>query len=121
MCCFSKPVSSVSDTRIFARADEGQREFLVYSMSLEAKQDLAMILPLPVAAGTGEKGVEFINLEGYPDFFADLLKGFPVPPPRESRGHDAIPTAAGAAPRVDQRAGALMPAWSVAPVSGVMG
>jgi hypothetical protein len=101
MCCFSKPVISVSDTRIFARADEEQREFLVYSMSLEAKQDLAMILPLPVAAGTGEKGVDFINLEGYPDFFADLLKGFPVPSPGEGRGHDTMTMTAAAAPKLE--------------------
>jgi hypothetical protein len=78
MCCFSKPVKSVSDTNIFARASANHREFLVYSMSLEAKQDLAMILPLPVADGSGEHAVEFIDLKGYPGFFGDLRLGFPA-------------------------------------------
>jgi hypothetical protein len=82
MCCFSKPVVSVSATNIFARAGEGNRQFLVYSMSIEADQDLAMILPLPVIAGVGEKEVEFINLKDYPQypgFFASLRAGFPQP------------------------------------------
>jgi hypothetical protein len=48
-------------------------------MSLEANQDLAMILPLPVAEGAGEHVVEFIDLKGYPSFFADLRNGFPMP------------------------------------------
>ncbi len=79
MCCFSKPVSSVHDTNIFVRAGEHGREFLAYSMSLEAAQDLAMILPIPVAEGTGEKAVEFIDLKDYPEFFGDLRSGFPMP------------------------------------------
>lgn len=46
MCCFSQPVKSVHDTNIFARAGANGREFLVYSMSLEANQDLAVgIIP----------------------------------------------------------------------------
>ena len=78
MCCFSRPVISVSATNIFARAGEDGRQFLVYSMTLKAKDDLAMVLPLPVQNGTDEKGVSFIDLSGYPDFFADLRKGFLV-------------------------------------------
>ena len=81
MCCFSRPVVSVSATRIFARAEDAHRQFLTYSMTLSAKEDLAMILPLPVRAGSGEKAVTFISLEEYPQFFADLEKGFPPPPP----------------------------------------
>lgn len=80
MCCFSKPVVSVSATNIFVRAGADGRQFLVYSMSFSAKWDLAMILPLPVPAGAGEKAVEFIDLEDYPLFFSDLNKGFPPPP-----------------------------------------
>jgi hypothetical protein len=87
MCCFSKPVVSVSDTKIFARAGADGRQFLVYSMGLSAKQDLAMILPLPVAPGTGEKGVEFINLKGYSNFFDDLRSGFPYPAATASEAH----------------------------------
>ncbi|PAW83637.1 MAG: hypothetical protein B9S33_13425 [Pedosphaera sp. Tous-C6FEB] len=77
MCCFSRPVDFVRATKIFARAEDAHRQFLVYSMTLSAKEDLAMILPLPVRAGSGEKAVTFINLEEYPQFFADLEKGFP--------------------------------------------
>jgi len=79
MCCFSQPVISVSATNIFARPTEEGRQFLVYSMTLSARKDLAMVLPLPVKVGTDEKGVTFIDLNGYPDFFTDLLKGFPMP------------------------------------------
>ena len=97
MCCFSQPVVSVSATNIFARpADEG-RQFLVYSMTLKAKEDLAMVLPLPVKIGTGEKDVSFIDLSGYPDFFGDLLRGFPQPVMTEgtkSRGFSAPSAAA---------------------------
>jgi hypothetical protein len=86
MCCFSQPVISVSATKIFARAGEGDRQFLVYSMTLGAKQDLAMVLPIPVKVRAGEKDVEFIDLSGYPNFFADIDRGFPTPvlPPTTS-------------------------------------
>jgi len=79
MCCFSRPVQSVSATNIFARSAEGGRQYLVYSMKLRAKEELAMVLPLPVISGSGEKAVTFIDLKGYAEFFADLSKGFPVP------------------------------------------
>ncbi len=81
MCCFSRPVVSVSATRIFARGfprgPEQEREFVVYSMHLEAKEDLAMVLPIPSKRNSGESAVRFINLEAHPAFFADLEKGFP--------------------------------------------
>ncbi len=80
MCCFTGPVTAVSTTRIFARADHGDRQFLVYSMHVETNQGLAMVLPLPVKHGTDEKGVSFIDLKGYPDFFDDMESGFPAPP-----------------------------------------
>ena len=77
MCCFSRPLQSVSATQIFARSGADGRQFLVYSMTLRAKEDLAMVLPLPVKSGRDEKAVSFIDLKDYPDFFADLRKGFP--------------------------------------------
>ncbi len=86
MCCFSRPVISVSATNIFARAAENGRQFLVYSMTVITKHELAMGLPLPVKIGTGEKGVNFIDLSGYAGFFTDLLKGFPV-----SKSEGALP------------------------------
>ena len=77
MCCFSRPVQAVSATNIFARPGENGRQLLAYSMTLRAKEDLAMILPLP--AGSGEQAVTFINLNHYAGFFTDLRSGFPLP------------------------------------------
>jgi hypothetical protein len=79
-------VQKVADTSIFARASKDDRQFLVYSMLLSAKEDLAMILPIPTPAKAGEDAVKFINLEKYPDFFKDMLKGFPVPVPKNGFG-----------------------------------
>jgi hypothetical protein len=83
MCCFSRPIVSVSTTQIFARAAKEDRQYLVYSMNLSAKEDLAMVLPIPTPKAAKEDAVEFISLKEYPTFFADLLKAFP--PPRGPR------------------------------------
>ncbi|TPW20872.1 MAG: hypothetical protein FD126_1239 [Elusimicrobia bacterium] len=77
MCCFAGPVRHVGATRIFARV-QGRSQALVYAMSVDSEGPNAMILPLPVAAGTGDGGVEFVDLSGYPEFFDDLDKGFPA-------------------------------------------
>jgi hypothetical protein len=82
MCCFSGPVEKVADTNIFARSVENGRQLLVYSMTIAARNDLAMILPLPVPPGSPEDAVRFIDLKGYPEFFHDLKLGFPDPKPR---------------------------------------
>jgi len=95
MCCFSRNVAFVKNTRIFARPLGGGRQAVAYQMNLGAPEDLAMILPLPVQRdlpakasakaeaaakeGAADKPLEFVNLEKYPDFFDDLAKGFPVP------------------------------------------
>src|SRR5262249_62363241 len=79
MCCFSRPVDLVANTNIFARASKDGRQFLVYAMTLSAKEDLSMILPLPTPKDAKEDAVKFINLEKYADFFTDLLAGFPIP------------------------------------------
>ncbi len=79
MCCFSRPVISVAATRIFARDDADGRQFLVYSMTLDAAEELAMVLPLPVPRRSGEDAARFIDLHEYPTFFNDLEKGFPAP------------------------------------------
>ena len=84
MCCFSRPVERVANTHIFARGSKESRQFLVYSMTLSAKEDLAMILPIPVPKESKDDAVRFVNLEKYLDFFADMLKGFPPPAPAES-------------------------------------
>src|SRR5205814_5677001 len=77
MCCFSQPVISVSGTNIFARPDADGRQLLVYSMTINARNDLTMILPLPVKTPAGEKDVKFVDLKEYPNFFADMESGFP--------------------------------------------
>lgn len=76
MCCFSGSVRSVTNTRIFARILPDHRQALIYSMSLDTPRDVAMILPIPVAAGSGEDAVRFINLEKYPGIFSDLERLF---------------------------------------------
>lgn len=79
MCCFSGPVDRVSATQIFARLKDASNQFVVYSMTLASKTELAMILPIPVKPGSGEDAVKFISLEEYPTFFSDMAMGFPVP------------------------------------------
>jgi hypothetical protein len=78
MCCFSRSVNLVANTNIFARAGEGNRQYLVYSMAYAADEELAMILPLPTPPNSAEEAVQFIDLSGYPRFFDDLKMGFPV-------------------------------------------
>lgn len=78
MCCFSQPVLDVSKTKIFARRD-GERQFLVYSMNLQAASELAMILPLPVPTGSPEDSLRFINMENYSAFFLDMDRLFRLP------------------------------------------
>lgn len=94
MCCFSREVQSVSNTNIFARSSNAGRQFLAYSMTIQAKEDLAMILPIPVPSGSPDDAVKFIDLKGYPDFFKDMFTGFPPPPAPKSVGRSRAPTAA---------------------------
>jgi hypothetical protein len=84
MCCFSGPVTSVSATKIFARMGEDGRQFLVYSMSVDMADPLAMVLPVPVKKGSGDDAVRFIDLKHYSGFFTDLESGFPKPVARHS-------------------------------------
>jgi hypothetical protein len=86
MCCFSQPVDYVAGTNIFARPAKGAGQYLVYSMTLKAGTDLAMILPIPTPKASKEDAVEFINLEKYADFFDEMRKGFPAPPALAGRG-----------------------------------
>jgi hypothetical protein len=76
MCCFSR-AATVADTNIFARSSTNGRQFVVYSMTFGAPEDLAMILPIPVPRNTKEDAVKFVNLEKYANFFFDLRNGFP--------------------------------------------
>lgn len=79
MCCFSAPVDAVSRTRIFARSSEKGRQYLAYEMHFSAKQDLAMILPIPVPAKPADDAVRFVSLKDYRAFFDALDSMFPKP------------------------------------------
>jgi hypothetical protein len=78
MCMFTKSVSLVANTSIFARSCAAGRQVLVYSMTMDADADLAMILPLPVEPGIGEPDVRFIDLSSYTEFFDDLAKAVTI-------------------------------------------
>jgi hypothetical protein len=78
MCIFSQPIQHVSQTCLYARG-VGKEQILVYAMDVAAAEELAMILPLPVAPGSGEDAVRFIDLSPYPKFFEDLRRAFPMP------------------------------------------
>src|SRR4051812_32682711 len=78
MCCFTGPVKKVSQTQIFAREGEGNSQFVVYQMSLSARKEVAMVLPIPVEKGQGEKALTFIDLKEYPEIFSSLDSGFEV-------------------------------------------
>lgn len=91
MCCFKPPIDQVSGTRLFARSAAKGCQYLVYAMSVSAPEDVAMILPLPVPAGSPEDALRFISLKEYPDFFQDLANSFP---PKPSRGLQSPPVAA---------------------------
>jgi hypothetical protein len=77
MSSFSGTLARLSNTRIFARATSNGTQYLVYQMDYAAEGDIALILPLPTPPGTAPAAVRFIDLVGYPNFFADLEKGFP--------------------------------------------
>ncbi len=100
MCCFSGgrgAVREVSGTRIFARADEGNLQVLVYEMRVALRAPVAMVLPLPVALGSGENALRFVSLQAYPQFFDVLERAFPLPlPPKNG---PAMPSRS-AAPRL---------------------
>ncbi len=65
MCIFSGIVSSVANTRMFARSLANGNQFLVYSMQYLADSDLAMILPLPTPVSPPKDVIRFIDLSGY--------------------------------------------------------
>jgi hypothetical protein len=84
MCCFSGPVKDVSSTRLFARALGGGRQRLVYELALDAAQDVAMVLPVPLATGATEESVRFVDLSGCPKFFDELDALYPKPQARSA-------------------------------------
>ncbi len=89
MCCFSRTVARVSSTNIFARPLEDDRQLLVYGMTLEIAEDVAMILPIPIPPHGPEDAVRFVDLSACPDFFVELEGLFPQPRSLASAGIDA--------------------------------
>ncbi len=79
MCCFTGKVEGVKNTRIFARLGERGNQALIYQMSLKTAQDVAMVLPIPVKAGSGEEAVKFFDFSNYGNVFEDLWELFPKP------------------------------------------
>ena len=79
MCCFSRTVAHVSSTTIFARPLDGDRQLLVYGMTVELAEDVAMILPIPIPPNAPADAVRFVDLSACPDFFAQLERLFPQP------------------------------------------
>jgi len=79
MCCFSRPVEQVSNTKIFARSSKAGRQLIVYSMQIQMNEELAMILPIPVPKNSPDDAVRFISLKEYPAFFDDMARGWPPP------------------------------------------
>ena len=73
------PVEEVKNTRIFARLGPKGNQVIVYQMSLKSPEDLAMVLPIPVAKGSGESAATFYDFSAYPAFFSDLDSMFPPP------------------------------------------
>ncbi len=96
MCLFSLPIRHVSKTRIFARplregtATAGDRQFLAYSMSLDADGELAMVLPLPVPKGCREDAVVFRDMSGAKNFFDLLDAMFPMDLSRFEQQHGTL-------------------------------
>ncbi|WP_236517462.1 hypothetical protein [Sandaracinus amylolyticus] len=79
------PPVKVSGTRIFARCD-GEVQTLAYSMHLRTKQELAMVLPLPVVPGAPEDAIAFVDLSGAPVIFDQLAMLFmPFEPQAKGR------------------------------------
>lgn len=91
MCCFSVPAPvgwfarlfakqvHVSKTQIFARMISPRVQGLAYAMNLDSAREVAMVLPLPVAPGSGEDAVKFIDLQAFPHLFDELAALFELP------------------------------------------
>jgi hypothetical protein len=93
MCCFSVPTPTglwqrmfapkihVSATNIFARITAPGVQALAYSMNLQTKMEVAMVLPVPVRPNAGENALRFIDLSAHPYMFRDLAFLFQIGEP----------------------------------------
>ena len=80
MCCFSRHVASVWNTRIFARRIAPAHQALAYAMGASIGESMAMVLPLPVPPGSADEAVRFVDLHGGgKDYFFGYLDAcFPI-------------------------------------------
>lgn len=53
-------------------------QVVIYSMLLDANEDLAMILPVPISEDRDEDSVKFVDLSNYKSFFPQLDRAFPT-------------------------------------------
>lgn len=81
MCIFSGERTDlrVAGTRIYGRLD-GDRQCLIYAMQLASREDVAMILPVPVVAGAPDDAMQFVDLSEHATLFDDLAMLFAPPP-----------------------------------------
>ena len=106
MCCFSvaspvgwfaklfqKPVH-VSATNIFTRMITPGVQALAYSMNLDTREPVAMVLPLPVVPGSGEDAVTFVDLSAEPKMFEHLAHLFEIMQPLARKGGLQFPSRA---------------------------
>src|SRR5688572_8082826 len=77
MGLFTAPFQSAASTSLFARSLPEGRQVVVCELFLEAREDVAMILPIPVKPGSGEKAVQFVDLSGYRAMMEDVERAFP--------------------------------------------
>jgi hypothetical protein len=105
MGCFTGPVRSVHETRIFARHVVEGTQFLAYAMAVDAPEQVAMVLPIPVAAGAAQDAVRFVDLSKSTDLFERLDGLFPRPKPKG--GTRATPVPAAALPLPVEKVGAF--------------
>jgi hypothetical protein len=83
---FSRPVKHVASTKILASHAGAGRQAIVYAMAVTLGEELAMVLPVPVPAGSADDALRFVDLSGYAGFFDDLEKAFPPAMLMASRG-----------------------------------
>jgi hypothetical protein len=110
MCCFNLPIDHVHSTRIFVGTRNGQ-QITVYSAALIG-QRIEMVLPVRTR---GAKGVEFIDMKAYPEFFTDCERAM-VLGSRSKAPTTQIMASAGAAPYLEvQQVGdykvSFAPSW----------
>jgi hypothetical protein len=77
MSLINDPVATVYGPSIFARSLPEGRQVIVYQVSFDLAQGMAIILPIPVKPNSGDKAVQFVDLSGYPEMLEHMDNAFP--------------------------------------------